>query len=37
MFYPVWELNCYETGGGCGASMNGYNPIDVVNKWNTRK
>lgn len=35
-FYPVWELNCYETGGGCGAEMMGDSPIDVINKWNTR-
>lgn len=34
--YKVWELNCYEIGGGCGASVYGDNPIDCIKRWNTR-
>jgi len=33
----VFSLNCYMTGGGCGAEMLGASPEDCINKWNTRK
>lgn len=33
----VWNINCYETGGGCSAHILGDNPQDCINKWNTRK
>lgn len=36
MVYRVWELNCYEVGGGCGASMLGDSAEDCITKWNTR-
>lgn len=32
----VWTLNCYGTGGGCGASMSGHSAEEVVRKWNRR-
>ena len=32
----VWGAHCYETGGGCGASVLGYSPQDAVNTWNKR-
>jgi hypothetical protein len=32
----VWNLNCYETGGGCSAHILGASPEDCIEKWNTR-
>jgi hypothetical protein len=37
MEHSIYELNCYTTGGGCGASMLGDSPEDCITKWNTRK
>jgi acetate kinase len=34
--YNVYELNCYTTGGGCGASVLGDSAEDCITKWNTR-
>ncbi|MCK9369681.1 hypothetical protein M0R04_07215 [Candidatus Dojkabacteria bacterium] len=36
MIYGLYEINCYEVGGGCGASILGSTPADCINKWNTR-
>lgn len=33
----VWELNCVEHYGGCGANMLGDSPKDVLDKWNRRE
>ena len=33
----VWNLVCYETGGGCGVSNLGSSREDVIERWNTRK
>lgn len=30
----VWEINCYETGGGCGLNLLGDSPEDCIEKWN---
>ena len=32
----VWEVNCYETGGGCGVTILGDSPEDVIERWNKR-
>lgn len=32
----VWNINCYETGGGCSASILGSSPEDCIEKWNRR-
>lgn len=32
----VWSLNCYETGGGCGAAVLGGSPEECIALWNTR-
>lgn len=32
----VWSLNCYETGGGCGAAVLGGSPEECITLWNTR-
>lgn len=32
----IWNLVCYEIGGGCGASVLGDNREDVIQRWNTR-
>lgn len=32
----VWNIVCYETGGGCSASILGGSPEDCIEKWNTR-
>jgi hypothetical protein len=32
----VWTLVCYETGGGCSASVLGGSPEECIEKWNTR-
>ena len=32
----VYNVVCYETGGGCGASVLGSNADDAIKKWNTR-
>lgn len=37
LVYPVYNLVCYETGGGCGASVLGDSAEDVIKRWNTRK
>jgi len=34
--FDVYSLNCYEVGGGCGASVLGDNRQDVIERWNTR-
>lgn len=40
--YPVghdqtlWNLNCYETGGGCSAHVLGKTIEECVEKWNRR-
>lgn len=36
LVYRVWEINCYETGGGCSANILGSSPEDVIEKWNKR-
>ena len=35
-YNEVYGLNCYETGGGCGAQVLGDSREDVIQKWNTR-
>lgn len=35
--YRVYNLVCYETGGGCGASVLGDSPEACISLWNTRK
>ncbi|MGZ8924493.1 MAG: hypothetical protein ACXW2E_01285 [Nitrososphaeraceae archaeon] len=32
----LWNLVCYETGGGCGASVLGDTKEEVITRWNTR-
>ena len=34
--YSVWNINCYETGGGCSAFILGGSPEHCIEKWNTR-
>jgi hypothetical protein len=40
--YPVtrdrtlWNINCYETGGGCNVHILGGSPEECVAKWNKR-
>lgn len=34
--FPVWNLVCYETGGGCGAHILGDSVDECITKWNTR-
>lgn len=34
--YMIWNINCYETGGGCGVYLIGYSPEDCIEKWETR-
>jgi len=34
--FTVWNINCYESGGGCGASILGDNPEDCITRWNKR-
>lgn len=36
LIYKIWQIVCYETGGGCSATILGDSPDDVINKWNTR-
>ena len=36
LVYPVYQLVCYETGGGCGAHILGDDADDCIKKWNTR-
>jgi hypothetical protein len=36
IYYRVYELVCYETGGGCGATILGDSPNDCIKRWNTR-
>ena len=36
MVFYLYEINCYENGGGCGASILGDSIDDCINKWNTR-
>lgn len=33
----LWNLVCYETGGGCGASVIGSSIAEVVSRWNNRR
>jgi hypothetical protein len=33
----VYNLVCYETGGGCGASVLGSDAMDCIDRWNNRK
>jgi hypothetical protein len=35
--YEIWNINCYETGGGCGCYILGHSPEDCVKRWNNRK
>lgn len=32
----IWQLVCYETGGGCAATVLGSSVEDVIERWNTR-
>ena len=32
--YLLWNLNCYETGGGCGATVYGPSAIECIRHWN---
>lgn len=34
--YRFYDIHCYETGGGCNASIMGDNPKDCIKKWNKR-
>ena len=34
--FKHWNLNCFETGDGCAASILGSSKEDVIKKWNTR-
>ncbi len=36
IYYRCYQLVCYETGGGCGASVLGTTPEDCITLWNTR-
>lgn len=33
----VWNLNCYESGGGCGVSVLGWSKFECIDRWNNRK
>lgn len=33
----VWSLNCYETGGGCGASVLADSSDGAIAAWNRRQ
>lgn len=33
----VWQIVCYETGGGCSAHILGSSPEDCIAKWNRRR
>ena len=35
--YTLWNINCYETGGGCSTQILGGSPEECIEKWNTRK
>jgi hypothetical protein len=37
MEYPLYEVNCYESGGGCGANLLGETVEDCIRLWNTRR
>lgn len=32
----IWQLVCYEHGGGCNAEVLGSSVEDVIERWNTR-
>ena len=32
----VWNLVCYDTGGGCGASVLGDSPENAIINWQKR-
>lgn len=32
----IWNIVCYETGGGCSAHILGASAEEVVKKWNRR-
>ena len=32
--FLLWNLNCYETGGGCGATVYGSSAIECIRHWN---
>lgn len=34
--FSVWEFNCLEIEGGCGASILGGSPQECIDKWNRR-
>jgi hypothetical protein len=34
--WRVYNIVCYETGGGCGASVLGDSPEDCIDRWNSR-
>lgn len=34
--HQCWEMNCPESGGGCGASILGDSEAEVRAKWNRR-
>jgi hypothetical protein len=34
--YVLWNINCYETHGGCSAHILGDSIEDCINKWNRR-
>jgi hypothetical protein len=36
MIFKVWNINCYESGGGCSAHILGSSAEDCIKKWNTR-
>ncbi len=35
-FYTLYSINCYESGGGCSASILGSSKDDVIQKWKMR-
>lgn len=32
----VHSVNCYESGGGCGASVTGWTMAEAIDNWNRR-
>ncbi len=36
LYYRVYQLVCYETGGGCGVSILGDSRNDLIERWNKR-
>lgn len=36
IIYTIWNINCYESGGGCSCSILGDSRQDCIDKWNKR-